>query len=125
MKALLLWFVLGQALVAGHAFLPGTVVKLVHPDLIPVYASGVVEGGELTFSHALEPETEVRLLILPPDASERQAAAAVAEAPYGRIGPTGDDIFVRFEGAERAVSLKKWLLDAYGIELHFAPREGR
>lgn len=121
MKALLLWFVLGQALIGGHAILPGTVVKLVNPDLIPVYTSAVVEEGKLVFAQVLEPETEVRLLILPPGASESEAAAAVTEAPYGRIGPTGDDIYVRFEGADQAVSFKRWLLESYGVELLFVP----
>ncbi len=117
MNALLFWFVLGQALLGGHTMLPGTVVKLADTDLMPVYASAVVEEGQLVFTHAFEPETEVRLLFLPPGSSESELA------PYGRVGPTGDDIFIRFEGAEQAVSLRRWLLESYDIELVFAPPE--
>jgi len=120
MTCLLLWFVLGHALTGLHEITPGTVVKLVDPDLIPVYASAVVERNELVFTQTLEPELEVRLLILPPDASDDETAAAATEAPYGRIGPSGDDIFVQFEGYERAVSFRKWLLE-HGIRLIFAP----
>lgn len=117
MKALLLWFVLGQTLLSGHAMVPGTIVKLADTDLMPVYASAVVEGGRLVFTQTFEPETEVRLLILPPGSGESELA------PYGRVGPTGDDIYIRFEGAEQAVSLRRWLLESYGIELVFAPPE--
>lgn len=117
MKALFLWFFLGQTLLGGQAMLPGTVVKLADTDLMPVYASAVVEEGRLVFNQIFEPETEVRLLILPSGGGESEFA------PYGRIAPSGDDIYIRFEGAEQAVSLRRWLLESYGIELVFAPPE--
>ena len=116
MGSFLVWLLLAQTLTGAHNLVPGTVVKLAAPDLVPVYSSATVEGNRLTFDESLAPETEVRVLIFLPGAE-----ADLAEAPYGRIGPTGDDIFVQFEGASPAVSLRKWLAEEYGIELVFSP----
>ena len=115
MSVFILWLLLAQTLTGAHNLVPGTVVTLAAPDLVPVYSSATVEGNRLTFDTSLEPETEVRVLIILPGAD-----ADLAEAPYGRIGPTGDDIFVKFEGASQAVSLRKWLAEEYGIELIFS-----
>lgn len=114
MKTLWLWLLLVQTVSAGHDLVPGTVVSLAAPELFPVYSSAVLEDHRLVFNLALEPETEVRLLIDPPGTE-----AGSTEAPYGRIGPTGDDIFVQFEGSEQAVSFRKWLADEHGVELTF------
>ena len=116
MNALLLCFMLVQSLTGTHEMVPGTVVTLAAPDLVPVYTSAKLEQHQLVFGTVLEPETEVRVLIIPPGGE-----AVSSEAPYGRIGPTGDDIFVQFAGAAKAVSLRKWLADKYGVELVFAP----
>ena len=112
MKTFWLLLLLAQTAAAGHDLVPGTVVSLAAPELFPVYSSAVLEQQRLVFNLTLEPETEVRLLIDPPG-----TAAGSTEAPYGRIGPTGDDIFVQFEGAEQAVSFRKWLADEHGVEL--------
>ena len=114
MKTFWFWLLLAQTVSAGHDLVPGTVVSLAAPELFPVYSSAVLEQQQLVFNLTLEPETEVRLLIDPPG-----TAAGSTEAPYGRIGPTGDDIFVQFEGAEQAVSFRKWLADEHGVELMF------
>ncbi len=116
MSGLILWLLLIQTLTGTHNLDSGTVVTLAAPDLVPVYSSAKVEGKRLVFDKVLEPETEVRVLIILPGAS----SADSAEAPYGRIGPTGNDIFVQFEGASQAVSLRKWLAEEYGIELVFS-----
>ena len=116
MNALLFCFMLVQSLTGAHEMVPGTVVTLAAPDLIPVYSSAKLEQHKLVFKMALEPETEVRVVITPPG-----GGAVLSEAPYGRIGPTGDDIFVQFGDAAKAVSLRKWLADEYGVELVFAP----
>ncbi len=116
MSGFVLWLLLAQLLTGSHNLGPGTVVTLAAPDLVPVYSSAEVEGNRLVFDRSLEPETEVRVLIILPGAS----SADSAEAPYGRIGPTGNDIFVQFEGASQAVSLRKWLAEEYGIELVFS-----
>lgn len=114
-----LWLLLAQTFSGGHDLVPGTVVTLTAPELVPVYSAAVLEQHRLVFNAQLEPETEVRLLINPPG-----TAAGSTEAPYGRIGPTGDDIFVQFDGAEQAVSFRKWLADEYGVELVFdAPED--
>ncbi len=116
MSGIMLWLLLVQTLLGAHDVVPGTVVTLAAPDLVPVYSSAVVEHNRLVFDELLEPETEVRVLIILPGAE----AADSTEAPYGRIGPTGDDIFVQFEGMSQAVSLRKWLAEEYGIELVFS-----
>lgn len=116
MSGFILWLLLTQVLTGAHNLAPGTVVTLTAPDLVPVYSSAEVTGDRLVFDRALEPETEVRVLIILPGAT----ATDSVEAPYGRIGPTGDDIFVQFKGALQAVSLRKWLAEEYGIELVFS-----
>lgn len=117
MKIFFLWLLLAQTLGVMHQLAPGTVVTLAAPDLVPVYSSAVVEQNRLVFSGTLEPETEVRVLIIPPGAG----SADSTEAPYGRIAPSGDDIYVQFEGAAKAVSLRKWLAEEYGVDLIFVP----
>lgn len=116
MSGFFLWLLLAQVMTGSHTLGPGTVVTLAAPDLVPVYSSAKIEGDRLVFDRSLEPETEVRVLIILPGAS----SADSAEAPYGRIGPTGDDIFVLFEGASQAVSLRKWLAEEYGVKLVFS-----
>ena len=116
MKVLLLCLMLAQTLAATPELAPGTVVTLAAaPDLVPVYGSAVLEHHELVFNVSLEPETEVRVLIVPPGKE-----AGPSASPYGRIGPTGDDIFVQFSGAAKAVSFRKWLAE-YGVELVLPP----
>jgi hypothetical protein len=115
MKTFFLCLLLAQVLTGMHELAPGTVVTLAAPDLVPVYSTAVVQQNQLVFNGVLEPETEVRVLIIPPGTG----SADSTEAPYGRIGPTGDDIYVQFEGASQAVSLRKWLAEEYGVELIF------
>ncbi len=116
MNALLFCFMLVQSLTGTHEMVPGTVVMLAAPELVPVYSSAKLEQHQLVFTTPLPPETKVRVLIIPPGGE-----AVSSEAPYGRIGPTGDDIFVEFDGEAKAVSLRKWLADEYGVDLVFAP----
>lgn len=120
MKALLT-LVLGFSLVAyaAHgvpALVPGTVVTLLPPDLVGAYATAIVGNDyKLEFDSALLPETEVRVLIMLP------GTEATSAPPYGRVSPSGDDIYVQFEGSSQAVSLKRWFADAYGVALSFSP----
>lgn len=115
MNVLLFCFMLAQTLTGTPEMLPGTIVTLAaSPNLVPVYGSAKLEQHKLVFNMSLEPETEVRVLIIPPGGE-----SASSEAPYGRIGPTGDDIFVQFSGAAQAVSLRKWLADEYDVDLVF------
>ena len=96
---------------------PGTEVKLVHPDLVPVYDTAMVEDGQLAFSERLEPGTELRMLFLAPDADERQSVASASDAPFGRISSRGGDILVEFEGFEVPVSFRRWLGEEHNVEL--------
>lgn len=107
---------LGVAQAQTQTLEPGTVVTLLPPDLVGVYATAVVGGDRrLIFDNSLDPETEVRVLIMPPGAD------AAPSPPYGRVSPSGDDIYIQFDGATQAVSLRHWLTDTYGIDLVFTP----
>ena len=117
MTELFLWFCLTQTLASLPAMTPGTEVKLVHPDLVPVFDTAVVENGQLAFSERLEPGTELRLLFLAPDADEKQSVASMSDAPFGYISSRGGDILVEFEGYEAPVSLRRWLGEERDIEL--------
>ena len=93
---------------------PGTEVKLVHPDLVAVFDTAVVEDGQLAFSEQLEPGTELRLLFLAPDAEDQTSAS---DAPPGRISSRGSDILVQFEGFEVPISFRRWLGEERDVEL--------
>lgn len=96
---------------------PGTEVKLVHPDLVSVFDTATVENGQLAFSERLEPDTELRLLFLTPDADAGQSVDSVADAPPGRISSRGGDILVQFAGYEAPVSFRRWLDEERDVEL--------
>ncbi len=97
----------------------GTEVKIISPDLLTVYAVAVVEDDKLAFQAALEPGREVRLLIVLPNATDKDALAL-----YGSISPEGDDILLRFEERESPTSFRGWLSDERGITLHMGAEEG-
>ncbi len=108
--------VAAQASEPLQALEPGTVVTLLPPDLIGAYATAVVGADHrLVFDSTLDPETEVRVLIMPP------GAKAAPSPPYGRVSPSGDDIYIQFDGAVQAVSLRYWLAETYGVDLVFTP----
>ena len=121
MKAFVLTLVLQLflGLAMAQTLEPGTVVTLLPPDLVGTYVTAVVgTDHKIVFESGLEPETEVRVLIMPP------GAEATASPPYGRVSPSGDDIYIQFEGAAQAVSLRYWLAQEYGVELSFAAPKG-
>lgn len=95
-------------------------MALAAPDLVPVYSMAVLRGHTLRFDTALEPETEVRVLIIPPGKASDQESA---EAPFGRVSPAGDDIYVQFKPNSQAVSFKKWLHDEYHIDLRVTAQQ--
>lgn len=122
MQILWPWFAVAQAALLP-ALVPGTEVRLVSPDLIEVYAYGTVQRGLLVLEGAqVVPGTEVRLLILPPDAdAPARAAAAVASGADGAPAPRGrvaaEDVLVEVGGAEPR-SLRA-LLAEQGIEVRW------
>ena len=105
--------------VAGLPALPaGTEVRLVSPDLLTVYASARIQGGQLLFETPLPAGTELRLLFFPPDATaaERAAALSGARAISGRISVDGKDILLQFPEKDQLLSLRA-LLNERGVEL--------
>jgi hypothetical protein len=126
MVELLFWFLVSQTLAGLPDMAPGTEVRLYSTDLFTIYAVAVVEDDRLVFEGALEPGTEIRLLILSPasssDERERVEALSDAKALYGRISRDGEDIWLRFDELEGPVSFKKWLLEERGITLQLIPK---
>jgi hypothetical protein len=119
--AVIWWVLIAQTLAVLPAMTPGTEVKVVLPDLITVLGSAVVEEGRLVFDRPLPPGSEVRLLFITRDTERGSTAAALHDAPFGRVSPTGDDILVQFAGLEAPISLKVWLAEEHGIELVLPP----
>jgi len=105
--------------VTGLPALPaGTEVRLVSPDLLTVYASARIQGGQLLFETPLPAGTELRLLFFPPNATEAERAAALsgARAVSGRISVDGTDILLQFPESDQLLSLRA-LLNERGIAL--------
>ena len=117
--ALMLWFALAVSLAEVPAFLPGTEVRVVSPDLLTVYASGRVEEGRLSIDLPLGAGSEVRLLVFPPDASDQAIAEALTggAALRGVVSDDRDDILVRIDDAPQPLSLRTHLLERYDVEL--------
>jgi hypothetical protein len=128
MQLLWPWFVVAQAALLP-LLAPGSEVRLVSPDLLEVLAFGTVEDGRLSLQGSpLLPGTEVRLLVLPPNAGAAdRAAAAVAADAAGAPAPTGravegDVLIVTSDGEARSL---RALLAEQGIEVRLpgeAPR---
>jgi hypothetical protein len=115
----LIWFLLSQIVTGLPDMSPGTEVRLVSQDLLTIYASARVEGGQLAFSGTIEPDQEVRLLIFPPGVRPQQQGEVLvgASAFPGRIASHGQDILVRFSDDGDPVSLLDWLGEERGILL--------
>jgi hypothetical protein len=128
MQLLWPWIVVAQAALLP-ALAPGSEVRLVSPDLLEVYAYGTVEEGRLLLQGVpLTAGTELRLLVLPPDASPAgRAAAAVAADEAGVPAPTGrvvdgDVLIVPIDGEPRSL---RSLLSEQGIVLRLPGEVGR
>ena len=103
---------------------PGTEVRIVAVDLITVYAAATVENDTLAFSTPLEPGREIRLLILSPKATDKDAVNNLDSAPKGSISPDGNDILLRFDERGGPISFRAWLLDERGVMLVMGAGEG-
>jgi hypothetical protein len=122
MVDLLFWFLVSQTISGLPNMAPGTEVRIVSLDLLTIYASAVVEDNELVFHGNLQADSEVRVLIMVPDATPKEAAEALSnKAMFARISPEGDDILLQFKELHGALSFKKWLLEERGIILSFHP----
>lgn len=121
MADMLFWFLVSQTLAGLPAMTPGTQVRIVSADLLTLYAVATVEDNQLVFEGLLEPNTELRLLIIPGSASESETVAALQKAPIGHISPGGDDLLIQFEGLEGPISFKKWLAEERNITLRLVP----
>jgi len=122
MADLLFWFLVSQTIAGLPDMVPGTEVRIVSPDLLTIYASAQVDDHWLVMEGALEPGSEVRVLILQPDASPQETVDALGnKALYARISPEGDDLLVEFEELEGPLSFAKWLEEERDIFLRLMP----
>lgn len=124
---LLFWFLVSQTIAGLPEMMPGTEVRLVSQDLLTVFASARVDGRALTFEGPLEPGIEMRLLIFPPDASDKERAAVIsgAHALVARIDDETNDILVHFVELDGPLSFRKWLWEERGLVLHLRKPEDR
>jgi hypothetical protein len=119
MSDLLFWFLVSQTL-AGLPQLPaGTEVLLVSRDLVTIIGRARVEEGRLEFASPMAAGQELRLLIVPPNASDQERAQAIAgvQALPARVADDGLDILVELPELEGPISLKKWLEEERDIVL--------
>jgi hypothetical protein len=122
---LLFWFLVSQTLTGLPGMSPGTEVKIVAPELVPVLATGRVEDSQLRFDVILEANREIRLIIIPPNNDAQTQDEAASQALYGRISPDSTDILLQFEGLEGLLSFRKWLEEERGIHLQLGPPDRR
>ena len=124
---LMLWFALSLGPAEVPAFLPGTELRVVSPDLLTVYSSGRVEEGRLTIDLPLDAGSEVRLLVFPPDASDEAIAEASSggAALHGVVADDRGDILVHIVDLPQPLSLRAHLLEWHGIELVLTTRRSR
>lgn len=125
MVDLLFWFLVSQTISGLPEMLPGTEVRIVSLDLLTIYATAVVEGHELIFHGDLKADSEVRVLIIVPNATPKEAAEALSsKAMFARVSPDGDDILLQFAELQGPLSFKKWLLEERGIILSIHSSSG-
>lgn len=118
MVDLLFWFLVSQTISGLPDMAPGTEVRIVSLDLLTIHASAVVEDHELVFYGNLQADSEVRVLIMVPNATPKDTVEALStKAMFARISSEGDDILLHFEELHGALSFKKWLLEERGIIL--------
>lgn len=119
------FLLVGQLLAVLPAMPEGTELRIVSTDLMTVYASASVHGGELLFDELPAPGTEVRIIIFPPDGSpaDRVASLEAARALVGRISAAGDDVLLTEPRALEPLSLRELLLRERNVALRLAGQE--
>ncbi len=126
MADLLFWFLVSQTIAGLPDMPPGTEVRLLSSDLFAVYATAQIEDNQLILEGQLTPNTDIRILILQPNATAGETVEALgSQALFARISPEGDDILVQFEELEGPLSFGKWLLEERGIMLRMIPLGGQ
>jgi hypothetical protein len=121
MADLLFWFLVSQTIGGLPDMAPGTQVTVVSSDLMTPYASAQIEGNELLLEGAIPPETEIKVLILQPNATPEDKVQALGQALPAMLSPEGDDLYLKFQEIEGPLSFKKWLLEERGIVLRLIP----
>ncbi len=121
MADLLFWFLVSQTIAGLPDMAPGTQVRIVSADLMAMYASAQVDGQELILAGAMPVNTEIRVLILRPNATPEEEVEALGQALPAMVSPEGDDLWLEFQELEGPLSFKKWLLEERGIVLRIIP----
>lgn len=119
MTELLYWFLVSQTLSGLPAMAPGTMVRVVSPDLLTIHATGRVIAGALIFTEPLPADAEVRILVFPPGATEAEVAEALsgATALRGRVTEDAADLLVAFPETDGFLSFRKWLAEERSLDL--------
>jgi hypothetical protein len=126
MADLLFWFLVSQTIAGLPSMVSGTEVRIVSTDLLAIYATAQVTDERLTLEGSFQPNEEVRVLILQPDATPQETVEALgSQALFAHISPEGDDILVQFQEIEGPLSFGKWLLEERGIMLRIVPVGGQ
>ncbi len=93
----------------------GTQIQVVSPDLTTNYGLASVVDGELILDNALEPFTEVRLLI-------SHAGTGEIAMPTAIVSESGSDFVLHIPNAESVVqyiSFRSWLSAERGLRMIF------
>lgn len=125
MVDLLFWFLVSQTIAGLPDMHPGTEVRIVSADLLTVHASAQVQDNRLVLQGDIEADSEVRVLILQPNASAEETADALgSKALFAHISPSGNDILVQFEEMGGPLSFEKWLKEERGITFSMPKKAG-
>jgi hypothetical protein len=126
MADLLFWFLVSQTIAGLPDMAPGTEVRVVSTDLLAIYATAQIEDGQLILEGNLQPNEEVRILILQPNATPEETVEALgSQALFAHISPEGEDILVQFQEIEGPLSFGKWLWEERSIMLRIIPLGGQ
>ena len=119
------FLLMGQLLAVLPALPDGTELRIVSTDLLTVYASASVDGGELVFAEFPPPGTEIRIIIFPADgsAAERVDSLHAARALLGRISDDGTDVLLTEPESLEPLSLRELLLRERDVSMRLAGQE--
>lgn len=119
------FLLVGQMLAVLPAMPDGTELRIVSTDLLTVYASASVQGGELTFSEFPPPGTEIRIIIFPADGTPEQQVESLraGKALVGRISSDGADVLLTEPESLEPLSLRSLLLRERQVVLRLDGQE--
>jgi hypothetical protein len=116
MSQLILWFFV--VLSGFPSMEEGTRLQIVSPDLQTVHGDAAVMGGQIVIQTALEPDTEVKLII---SFEGNGNEPSVLEIYTATVDWSGEDLWLRPEDDEPPISLKEFLEEERNVRLFILP----